>query len=76
MNNLEIKLCYKCNGYGRIKIDDRHSDIDSVECNTCEGKGRLYYKTYELSVPLTQEQKFYKLDEKITKIIRDSKCQS
>lgn len=70
MNNLEIRLCDKCNGHGRLKVDDRYSDIDSVECNTCEGKGRVYYRTYELSVPLTQENKMYRLDEEITKIIR------
>lgn len=72
MNNLEIIICDKCNGHGRLKIDDRHSDIDSVECDVCEGSGRVYHRTYELLVPLTQENKMYKLDEEIIRIIRGS----
>lgn len=73
---MEIKICELCKGLGHIKIDDRHSDIDSVECDVCEGKGRVYHRIYEISLPLTQENKMYKLDEEITKIIRESECQS
>lgn len=70
---MEIKICDVCNGHGRIKVDDVRSEMDSVECKMCEGTGRLFHRTYELTVPLTQENKIYKLDEEIIKIIRKTK---
>ena len=70
---MEIRLCEACKGKGFIKVDDVRSEIDSVECKTCEGTGRLFHRTYELTVPLTQENKIYKLDEEIIKIIRKTK---
>lgn len=74
---MEIKICKVCEGNGSIKIQDRNSDIDSVICLKCEGKGRVYARTYELEMSMDKQNEFYKKDEEIVKLIRESKkCQS
>lgn len=67
---MEIKICQVCEGAGAIKVQDPRSDVDSVICLKCEGKGRVYHKVYELELPLNRKQKFYDMDEQIFKIIR------
>ena len=74
---MEIKICKVCKGEGAIKVIDPRSDIDSVICLKCEGKGRVYARTYELEMSMDKQNEFYKKDEEIIKLIRDSKkCQS
>lgn len=73
MSNLEIKVCPICEGHGELKVDDRHSKIDSVICKNCDGQGRVYYRHYEVNSPLSQKNRMYQMDEEIVKIIRESK---
>lgn len=76
MSSLEIKICPHCSGYGTIKIDDRHSNIDSVVCKNCDGQGRVYYRHYEVNLPLSQKNKMYQIDEEIINILRKTKNQA
>lgn len=76
MNNLEIKLCPQCEGHGELKIDDNHSNVDSVICNNCEGLGRIYYRHYEVNIPITQKNRMYAIDEEIISILRKTKNQT
>lgn len=76
MSNLEIKICPICEGYGTIKVEDRHSNIDSVVCKNCEGCGRVYYRHYEVNLPLSQKNRMYRIDEEIVNILRKTKNQT
>lgn len=70
---MEIKICTSCKGHGKIKVDDSHSDIDTVPCSTCKTTGKVYYRNYELVIPFGEKQTYYRADEEIINIIR--KCQ-
>lgn len=76
MNSLEIKICSLCNGHGELKVDDNHSNVDSVICNTCVGQGRVYYRHYEINLPLTDKSRMYLVDQEIMEILRKTKNQA
>lgn len=73
---MEIKICTACKGYGKVKVADNHSPIDTIPCSVCKTTGRVYYRSYELILPFGEEKAYYRASEEIINTIRTAvKCQ-
>ena len=69
---MEIKLCGKCKGIGKIEIYKSASlESDLLFCPTCKGHGRLLSRTYTLEMPIGNKNEFNELDSKIIKLINN-----
>ena len=67
---MEIKLCSKCKGIGKIEVYKSASpESDLLFCSICKGHGRLLSRTYTLEMPICNKNEFNELDSKIIKLI-------
>jgi DnaJ-class molecular chaperone len=48
---MEIKICSTCQGQGFIVVRDRQNFADEVNCDKCNGTGRLMVRTFTVEVP-------------------------
>ena len=48
---MEIKICSKCQGKGIIVVKDRQNFKDEINCDKCDGTGRLMVRTFTVEVP-------------------------
>ena len=69
---MEIKICSTCQGQGFIVVRDRQNFADEVNCDKCDGTGRLMVKTFTVEVPFGfNKSKFNVACDTIFKIIVD-----
>lgn len=71
---LEIKICDSCNGTGMRYNDDIFSkNNDLVNCEHCDGSGRLRVYTYKMTLPFDfNESKALAIDERIWTTIHNA----
>ena len=48
---MEIKICSTCQGKGNIVVKDRQNFKDEINCDKCDGTGRLMVRTFTVEVP-------------------------
>jgi DnaJ-class molecular chaperone len=71
---MKIEICSGCYGFGSKKIDigTHESDILVVECETCNGTGKICINTYNYMVSYkTDIDLINEYDAKIIELIRE-----
>lgn len=48
---MNIKICDRCEGTGKINETDIFGDLEFLTCKKCKGSGRLYTRTFTLTIP-------------------------
>lgn len=48
---MEIKICSTCQGQGFVVVKDRTNLPDEINCDKCNGTGRLMVRTFTVEVP-------------------------
>ena len=48
---MEIKICSTCQGQGLVVVKDRTNLADEINCDKCNGTGRVMVRTFTVEVP-------------------------